>query len=80
LANDISPAKSSATTASGSSQSDGYGLPLGRACVPKQFLAKPQNTRLLTRVNGDVRQDSNTADMLYDIRADNRDRLGGMTL
>ncbi len=56
------------------------GLPLGPCIVPKQFLAKPQNTRLLTRVNGEVRQDSNTADMLYDIGRIIEIVSGGMTL
>ena len=54
--------------------------PLGPCIVPKQFLAKPQNAQLITRVNGEVRQDSNTADMLYDIPRIIEIVSGGMTL
>jgi len=56
------------------------GLPLGPCIVPKRFLDKPQNARLMTRVNGEVRQDSNTADMLYDIPRIIEIVSGGMTL
>ncbi len=56
------------------------GCPLGPCIVPKRFLAKPQKARLMTRVNGDVRQDSNTADMLYDIPRIIEIVSGGMTL
>ena len=41
--------------------------PMGPCIVPKRYYDKPQNARLITRVNGETRQDSNTADMLYDI-------------
>jgi 2-keto-4-pentenoate hydratase/2-oxohepta-3-ene-1,7-dioic acid hydratase in catechol pathway len=41
--------------------------PLGPVIVPARYFPKPQNVRLMTRVNGEVRQDSNTSDMLYDI-------------
>jgi 2-keto-4-pentenoate hydratase/2-oxohepta-3-ene-1,7-dioic acid hydratase in catechol pathway len=41
--------------------------PLGPCIVPRRYLANPQGVRLQTRVNGEIRQDSNTADMLYDI-------------
>ena len=43
------------------------GCPLGPVIVPARDLPNPQNVRLTTRVNGEVRQDSNTSDMLYDI-------------
>ena len=41
--------------------------PLGPCIVPKRSYPNPQNARLMTRVNGELRQDSNTADMLYNI-------------
>lgn len=41
--------------------------PMGPCIVPKRYYKNPQNARLQTRVNGETRQDSNTADMLYDI-------------
>lgn len=41
--------------------------PLGPCLVPKRYYPKPQNARLMLRVNGETRQDSNTSDMLYDI-------------
>ncbi|MBV9323471.1 MAG: fumarylacetoacetate hydrolase family protein, partial [Chloroflexi bacterium] len=41
--------------------------PLGPVIVPSRDFPKPQNVRLSTRVNGEVRQDSNTSDMLYNI-------------
>ena len=43
------------------------GCPLGPVIVPARYFPTPQNVRLMTRVNGEVRQDSNTSDMLYDI-------------
>jgi 2-keto-4-pentenoate hydratase/2-oxohepta-3-ene-1,7-dioic acid hydratase in catechol pathway len=56
------------------------GCPLGPCIVPARFVPKPQNVRLMTRVNGEVRQDSNTADMLYDIGRIIEIVSGGMTL
>lgn len=41
--------------------------PLGPCIVPKRAYPNPQQARLMTRVNGEVRQDSNTSDMLYTI-------------
>jgi 2-keto-4-pentenoate hydratase/2-oxohepta-3-ene-1,7-dioic acid hydratase in catechol pathway len=41
--------------------------PLGPVVVPARDIPKPQNLRLMTRVNGEIRQDSNTSDMLYNI-------------
>ncbi|MGI9148791.1 MAG: fumarylacetoacetate hydrolase family protein [Chloroflexota bacterium] len=43
------------------------GCPMGPVVVPARDFPKPQNVRLTTRVNGEMRQDSNTSDMLYDI-------------
>jgi 2-keto-4-pentenoate hydratase/2-oxohepta-3-ene-1,7-dioic acid hydratase in catechol pathway len=54
--------------------------PLGPCIVPKRFIKDPKNIRLQTRVNGEVRQDSNTADMLYDIPRIIEIVSGGMTL
>ena len=39
--------------------------PLGPWVVTKDEIADPHNLRLVTRVNGEVRQDSNTSDMLF---------------
>jgi 2-keto-4-pentenoate hydratase/2-oxohepta-3-ene-1,7-dioic acid hydratase in catechol pathway len=41
--------------------------PMGPCIVPARDLSNAQNVRLMTRVNGETRQDSNTADMLYPI-------------
>jgi 2-keto-4-pentenoate hydratase/2-oxohepta-3-ene-1,7-dioic acid hydratase in catechol pathway len=41
--------------------------PMGPVIVPARDISNPQNLRLMTRVNGETRQDSNTSDMLYDI-------------
>ncbi len=41
--------------------------PLGPVVVPTASL-DPQKLRLVTRVNGQVRQDSTTADMIFDIK------------
>lgn len=41
--------------------------PLGPCIVPKRYYPNAQNVRLTTRVNGEIRQDSNTADMLYNL-------------
>ena len=41
--------------------------PMGPCIVPARDLPNAQNVRLMTRVNGETRQDSNTADMLYPI-------------
>jgi 2-keto-4-pentenoate hydratase/2-oxohepta-3-ene-1,7-dioic acid hydratase in catechol pathway len=43
------------------------GCPMGPVIVPARDLPTPHNLRLMTRVNGEVRQDSNTSDMLYNI-------------
>lgn len=44
---------------------DGLG-PLGPAIVPKEFVPDPMNLRLKLSVNGVVRQDASTADMIFD--------------
>jgi 2-keto-4-pentenoate hydratase/2-oxohepta-3-ene-1,7-dioic acid hydratase in catechol pathway len=41
--------------------------PLGPCLVPKRYFPNPQNVRLTLRVNGETRQDSNTADMVFDL-------------
>jgi 2-keto-4-pentenoate hydratase/2-oxohepta-3-ene-1,7-dioic acid hydratase in catechol pathway len=41
--------------------------PLGPVIVPSRYYPNAQNVRLTTRVNGEIRQDSNTSDMLYNI-------------
>lgn len=41
--------------------------PLGPYIVPKEDAPDPMNVRLMTRVNGSTRQDSNTKFMTYDI-------------
>ncbi|ALC07166.1 2-keto-4-pentenoate hydratase (plasmid) [Corynebacterium deserti GIMN1.010] len=41
--------------------------PLGPALVPLEDLADPQALRLSSQVNGEVRQDSTTADMIFSV-------------
>jgi 2-keto-4-pentenoate hydratase/2-oxohepta-3-ene-1,7-dioic acid hydratase in catechol pathway len=41
--------------------------PLGPCIVPKRYLTNPQALQLMTRVNGETRQNENTSDMLYPI-------------
>jgi len=41
--------------------------PLGPAIVTKDEIPNPNALRIRTRVNGEVRQDSNTADMIFDV-------------
>lgn len=41
--------------------------PLGPAIVTRDEIPNPQVLRLQTRVNGEVRQDSNTGDMIFDV-------------
>lgn len=41
--------------------------PLGPCIVPKRYLQDPQSLQLMTRVNGETRQNENTSDMLYTI-------------
>lgn len=39
--------------------------PMGPAIVPAQFVGDPQRLRLRTRVSGELKQDSNTAQMIF---------------
>jgi len=43
--------------------------PLGPYLVTSDEIPNPNNLRLTTRVNGEVLQDSSTADMIFDIPA-----------
>jgi 2-keto-4-pentenoate hydratase/2-oxohepta-3-ene-1,7-dioic acid hydratase in catechol pathway len=43
--------------------------PLGPVLVTADELGSPHALRLVTRVNGEVRQDGNTADMVFDVSA-----------
>jgi 2-keto-4-pentenoate hydratase/2-oxohepta-3-ene-1,7-dioic acid hydratase in catechol pathway len=54
--------------------------PMGPVVVPARDIPNPQQLRLMTRVNGEVRQDSNTSDMLYNIGRILEILSGGMTL
>jgi 2-keto-4-pentenoate hydratase/2-oxohepta-3-ene-1,7-dioic acid hydratase in catechol pathway len=42
-------------------------MPLGPFIVPADFVADPQDVRLMLKLNGDVMQDESTADMLFGI-------------
>ncbi len=50
-------------------RSKGYAtcLPLGPAVVPSRHVPDPQNLALMLSVNGERMQDSNTAEMLFDV-------------
>jgi len=41
--------------------------PIGPTLVPASEVKDPQNLRLTTRVNGEVLQDANTSDMIFDV-------------
>jgi 2-keto-4-pentenoate hydratase/2-oxohepta-3-ene-1,7-dioic acid hydratase in catechol pathway len=43
-------------------------LPLGPYIVPSQFIDDPQNLQMVLKLNGDVMQDGNTDDMIFDIK------------
>src|SRR5690625_2195497 len=43
---------------------DGF-APVGPFLVPKEYVPNPNNLQLTTTLNGEVRQDSNTADMIF---------------
>ncbi len=45
---------------------DGFS-PLGPVFVTRDEVKNPQNLRCISRVNGEIRQDSNTADMIFTI-------------
>ena len=43
------------------------GAPFGPVIVPKEFLPKaPNNLKITTKVNGEIRQDSNTGELIWD--------------
>ncbi|MGB6308426.1 MAG: fumarylacetoacetate hydrolase family protein [Steroidobacteraceae bacterium] len=44
----------------------GY-LPTGPYLVPACFVPKPQDVRITLKLNGDIKQDESTADMIFDI-------------
>lgn len=54
--------------------------PLGPWIVHKSALAEPQQVRLVCRVNGQVMQDGNTRDMIFDIPTIIESLSSGMTL
>jgi 2-keto-4-pentenoate hydratase/2-oxohepta-3-ene-1,7-dioic acid hydratase in catechol pathway len=54
--------------------------PLGPCIVHKSALADPHNLRLICRVNGEVMQDGNTRDMIFDIPTTIESLSAGMTL
>lgn len=54
--------------------------PLGPWIVHKSALADPQKLRLICRVNGEVMQDGNTRDMIFDIPTTIESLSRGMTL
>jgi 2-keto-4-pentenoate hydratase/2-oxohepta-3-ene-1,7-dioic acid hydratase in catechol pathway len=41
--------------------------PFGPFIVPKEFMTNPHDIHIMTRVNGVVKQDGNTSDMIYDV-------------
>lgn len=41
--------------------------PFGPFIVPKEFMTHPHDIHIMTRVNGVVKQDGNTSDMIYDV-------------
>ena len=54
--------------------------PLGPWIVHKSALADPQQVRLVCRVNGEVMQDGNTRDMIFDIPTTIESLSAGITL
>ena len=44
----------------------GY-LPTGPYLVPARFVQKPQDVRITLKLNGEIKQDESTADMIFDI-------------
>jgi 2-keto-4-pentenoate hydratase/2-oxohepta-3-ene-1,7-dioic acid hydratase in catechol pathway len=54
--------------------------PLGPWIVHKSGLLDPQQVRLICRVNGEVMQDGNTRDMIFDIPTIIESLSGGLTL
>ncbi|MBC7770950.1 MAG: fumarylacetoacetate hydrolase family protein [Pyrinomonadaceae bacterium] len=54
--------------------------PLGPAVIPAGQVSDPNNLRLITRVNGQVMQDSTTGDMIFPVKAVIAELSRGMTL
>lgn len=54
--------------------------PLGPWIVHRSALPNPQQVRLICRVNGEIMQDGNTRDMIFDIPTIIESLSGGMTL
>ena len=46
-------------------KSTNRGAPFGPFITPKEFIADPANMRLVTKVNGVVKQDQTTADLIW---------------
>ena len=46
---------------------DGF-CPAGPCLVPRDEIEDPQNLRLWSKVNGEIRQDSSTSDMIFGVR------------
>jgi 2,4-diketo-3-deoxy-L-fuconate hydrolase len=44
----------------------GY-LPMGPYLVPARFVREPQDVRITLKLNGEIKQDESTADMIFDI-------------
>jgi 2-keto-4-pentenoate hydratase/2-oxohepta-3-ene-1,7-dioic acid hydratase in catechol pathway len=54
--------------------------PIGPYVVPKQFVPNPDNLNLKMRINGELRQDASTSDLLFSIPEIIRQLADGMTL
>lgn len=54
--------------------------PMGPAIVPARYFGDPQRKHISLRVNGDIRQDASTADMIFDIPTIVHQLSAGMTL
>ncbi len=55
-------------------------LPLGKYLVTADEVGDPQNLRLICGLNGEVRQDSNTSDMIFSVAEIIEDLSRHMTL
>lgn len=42
-------------------------LPLGPYIVPRRFVANPQNLKITLKLNGEVKQNESTSDMIFDV-------------
>jgi 2-keto-4-pentenoate hydratase/2-oxohepta-3-ene-1,7-dioic acid hydratase in catechol pathway len=54
--------------------------PIGPYIVTKDEFGDPSNHRLTLKVNGTIRQDSNTSDLVHDVPAIIRDLTGALTI